>query len=106
MIKVINCNKKNYLNNLHKLLDLRRSGERIENKTICNILKDIKNNKNKSLLKYERKFSKKVVTHVKKFKEFYVAETYHQDYYEKNFIRYLMYKKGCQREETLNKIWG
>ena len=59
-----------------------------------------------SIKNIERKFSKKVVTHVKKFKEFYVAETYHQDYYEKNFIRYLMYKKGCQREETLNKIWG
>ena len=24
----------------------------------------------------------------KKFKEFYMAETYHQDYYEKNFLRY------------------
>ena len=52
------------------------------------------------------KFNKKVVTYVKKFQEFYVAETYHQDYYEKNFIRYLMYKKGCQRDETLSKIWG
>ena len=34
MIKVINCNKKNYLNNLTKFLDLRRSGKKIENKTI------------------------------------------------------------------------
>ena len=59
-----------------------------------------------SIKNIETKFNKKVVTYVKKFKEFYVAETYHQDYYEKNFIRYLMYKKGCQREETLNKIWG
>ena len=59
-----------------------------------------------SIKNIERKFNEKVVTYVKKFKEFYVAETYHQDYYEKNFIRYLMYKKGCQREETLNKIWG
>ncbi len=58
MIKVINCNKKNYLNNLTKFLDLRRSKKRIENKTISNILKDIKKNKNKSLLKYEKKFSK------------------------------------------------
>ena len=58
MIKVINCNKKNYLNNLTKFLDLRRSEKRIENKTISNILKDIKKNKNKSLLKYEKKFSK------------------------------------------------
>ena len=59
-----------------------------------------------SIKNIERKFNKKVVTYVKKFEEFYVAETYHQDYYEKNFIRYLMYKKGCQREEVLNKIWG
>ena len=58
MIKVINCNKKNYLNNLIKFLDLRRSGKKNENKTISKILKDIKNNKNKSLLKYEKKFSK------------------------------------------------
>ena len=59
-----------------------------------------------SIKNIEKKFNKKVVTYVKEFKEFYMAETYHQDYYEKNFIRYLMYKKGCQREETLNKIWG
>ena len=58
MIKIINCNKKNYLNNLTKFLDLRRSGKKNENKTISKILKDIKNNKNKSLLKYEKKFSK------------------------------------------------
>ncbi len=58
MIKIINCNKKNYLNNLTKFLDFRRSGKKNENKTISKILKDIKNNKNKSLLKYEKKFSK------------------------------------------------
>ena len=59
-----------------------------------------------SIKKIENRFNKKVVTYIKNFKEFYMAETYHQDYYEKNFIRYLMYKKGCQREEVLNKIWG
>ena len=58
MIKIINCNKKNYLNVLTKFLDLRRSEKRNENKIISKILKDIKNNKNKSLLKYEKKFSK------------------------------------------------
>ena len=58
MIKIINCNKKNYLNNLTKFLDLRRSEKKNENKIISKILKDIKNNKNKSLLKYEKKFSK------------------------------------------------
>ena len=59
-----------------------------------------------SIKNIEKRFKKKVVTYVKKFKEFYIAETYHQNYYEKNFIRYLMYKKGCQREEILNRIWG
>ena len=58
MIKIINCNKKNYLNVLTKFLDLRRSEKKNENKIISKILKDIKNNKNKSLLKYEKKFSK------------------------------------------------
>tara|TARA_Y100000992_G_C21262281_1_gene491936 strand:- start:948 stop:1520 length:573 start_codon:yes stop_codon:yes gene_type:complete len=60
----------------------------------------------RSIKNIENKFNKKVVTYIKKFKEFYVAEEYHQDFYEKNFIRYLMYKNGCQREEILNKIWG
>ena len=54
----------------------------------------------------QNKFNKKIVTLVWKFEKFYPAEDYHQDYYEKNFIRYLMYKKGCKREETLKKIWN
>ena len=58
MIKQINCNKKNYLDNLTKFLDLRRSSKKPENKIISKILSDIKKNKNKSLIKYEKKFSK------------------------------------------------
>ena len=48
----------------------------------------------------------KIVTLVWKFDKFYPAEDYHQDYYEKNFLKYLAYKKACQREEVLNKIWN
>tara|TARA_Y100001970_G_scaffold266937_1_gene356254 strand:- start:277 stop:1539 length:1263 start_codon:yes stop_codon:yes gene_type:complete len=58
MIKEINCNKKNYKDNLVKFLDHRRSGKKSENKIISKILTDIKNNKDKSLIKYEKKFSK------------------------------------------------
>ena len=54
----------------------------------------------------EKKFGNKIVTLVWKFDKFYPAEDYHQDYYEKNFLRYLAYKKACQREEVLNKIWN
>ncbi len=60
----------------------------------------------KSFRKLEKLFNKKIVTLVWKYETFYRAEDYHQDYYEKNFIRYLMYKKGCKREETLKKIWN
>ena len=60
----------------------------------------------KSFNVLEKKFNNKIVTLVWKFDKFYPAENYHQDYYEKNFIRYLMYKKACKREETLKKIWN
>ena len=61
---------------------------------------------NTSIKKLEKNFNKKIVTLVWKFDKFYKAESFHQNYYENNFIRYLMYKKGCQREETLKKIWN
>ncbi len=61
---------------------------------------------NQSIKRLENKFNNKIVTLVWKFDKFYIAEDYHQDYYQNNFIRYLMYKKACQREEVLNKIWN
>ena len=61
---------------------------------------------NISFKKFEKMLNKKIVTLVWEFEKFYKAESFHQDYYEKNFVRYLLYKKGCQREETLNKIWN
>ena len=61
---------------------------------------------NDSFKKVEKMFNKEIVTLVWKFEKFYKAESFHQNYYENNFIRYLMYKNGCQREETLKKIWN
>ena len=59
-----------------------------------------------SINKIEEMFKAKTVTLVWKFEKFYQAEDYHQDYYQKNFLAYLAYKKACQREEVLNKIWN
>ena len=53
----------------------------------------------------EKKFNSKVVPYIRDFKKFYKAEEKHQDYYEKKFINYLLYKKGCGREKRLNNIW-
>ena len=59
-----------------------------------------------SIKEIEKKFNKKVVTYVRKFDKFYIAEAVHQDYYQINFLNYLRYKKGCRREAILNIIWG
>ncbi len=58
MIKILNCNKKNYLNNLINFLDKRRSKKSDQSKIIVKIVKDVKKNKFKALIKYEKKFSK------------------------------------------------
>ena len=68
---------------------------------------DEKNEIQKSIKKIEKSFSgKKVVTFIRKFEKFYPAEEYHQDYYQENFVNYLLYKKACGRENSLKKIWN
>ena len=58
-----------------------------------------------SILIIEKKFNQEVVTYVKEFKIFYKAEDNHQNYYNENFINYLLYKNACGRDNRLNKIW-
>ena len=64
-----------------------------------------KNQIEKSISEIENKFSKRVVTYVREFEIFYIAEDKHQDYYKEYLLNYLMYKKGCGREEVLRRIW-
>jgi peptide-methionine (S)-S-oxide reductase len=37
---------------------------------------------------------------------FWLAETYHQDYYKKNPIRYTYYRKSCGRDARVAEVWG
>ena len=60
----------------------------------------------KSIIKLEKKFDKKIVTYVRKFDRFYKAEEKHQNFYIEKFTNYLRYKKACGRERILNKIWN
>ena len=58
MIKAINCNNSNFTKKLTVLLEKRRQVKRYDTKIVSSIINDIKKNKIKALLKYEKKFSK------------------------------------------------
>tara|TARA_Y100000590_G_scaffold37861_1_gene40725 strand:+ start:2217 stop:3500 length:1284 start_codon:yes stop_codon:yes gene_type:complete len=69
MIKYLDCNRGNYIKKLNLLMSKRPKSTKKTQKIVKNILKDIKKNGDKALLKYEKKFSqnldiknKKVIT--------------------------------------------
>jgi peptide-methionine (S)-S-oxide reductase len=37
---------------------------------------------------------------------FWLAETYHQDYYKKNPLRYNYYRKSCGRDARVEEVWA
>jgi peptide methionine sulfoxide reductase msrA/msrB len=52
------------------------------------------------------RFDKPIVTDILAFKNFYVAEAYHQDYYKRNPVRYKYYRYRSGRDQYLVKTWG
>ncbi len=57
MIKILDCSSLNYLSKLKIILQKRRLGSKINTNIVSKIVKDVKKNKQKALLKYEKKFS-------------------------------------------------
>lgn len=49
---------------------------------------------------------KPVITDIAESAEFYPAEDYHQDYYQKNPVRYKLYRKACGRDNAVRNVWG
>ena len=53
-----------------------------------------------------KSFSESIVTEISLAEEFYPAEEYHQDYYQKNPVRYKFYRYSCGRDQRLEELWG
>jgi peptide-methionine (S)-S-oxide reductase len=51
-------------------------------------------------------FKEPIVTPITNAGQFWPAEAYHQDYHQRNPVRYKYYKTGCGREARLKQLWG
>jgi peptide-methionine (S)-S-oxide reductase len=60
----------------------------------------------KKAIEASGKLGKPIVTEITAAGTFYPAEEYHQDYYEKNPIRYKYYRYQCGRDQRLQELWG
>ena len=58
MIKILNGNSKSFDRNLDQLLLKRKNKVQSSSVSVTNIIKDVKKNGDKALLKYEKKFNK------------------------------------------------
>ncbi|QDZ01735.1 peptide-methionine (S)-S-oxide reductase MsrA [Nitratireductor mangrovi] len=60
----------------------------------------------KARVEAEAELGKPIVTPVEPASAFWDAEGYHQDYYEKNPLRYKYYRYACGRDDRIAELWG
>jgi len=63
-------------------------------------------NASRAALEKSKPFKEPIVTEVQMASTFYAAEDYHQDYYQKNPVRYKYYRTSCGRESRITQLWG
>jgi peptide-methionine (S)-S-oxide reductase len=62
--------------------------------------------KSLSAIKDRLKKKGQIVTQLLPAKPFFPAEKYHQDYYQKNPVRYKFYRYNCGRDKRLEELWS
>jgi peptide-methionine (S)-S-oxide reductase len=60
----------------------------------------------KAELEAAGRFDRPITTEITAAGTFWPAEDYHQDYYERNPIRYAFYRSRCGRDARLQELWG
>ena len=57
-MKILNCKNKSFDHQLDQLLSIRKSKVQSSSISVVNIIKDVRKNGDKALLKYEKRFNK------------------------------------------------
>ncbi len=60
----------------------------------------------KAALASSGRFNQPIAVTIEAATRFYTAEDYHQGYYQKNPLRYRVYRAGCGRDARLRQLWG
>jgi peptide-methionine (S)-S-oxide reductase len=60
----------------------------------------------RTAIEQTKPFKEPILTPVELAGDFYAAEAYHQDYHQKNPVRYSYYRSSCGRDARLLQLWG